>query len=197
METPARPADYLDAEVQSTTEYQFDSDTLDAANGFAGGAPAAANASAARRLVGRSSVYGLQEYQGSWVLGLEGANYAAMGDSLVCYDRQSGQERWDLRLPGDLRQQGGTLAPPPVAAGDHVVLATLSGEVLVINPANGHVDRRVQVGAPIRSQPIVDRGWIYIGTTNGQLVGINTGEASLTGWPTWAGNAARTGGRIQ
>lgn len=193
VESAPRPAVYLEAEMQDTTEYNFDSDALDAANGFANGAPAAANARAARRLVGRDSVYGLQEYQGSWVLGFGDANYAAMGDSLVCIDRQSGRERWDVQLPGDLRRLGGTLAPPPAAAGAHLVVATVTGEVLVMSPSDGNISQRLQVGAPVRSQPAVDRGWIYVGTTDGQLVGLNTGDTSLTGWPTWAGNPARTG----
>jgi hypothetical protein len=65
-----------------------------------------------------------------------------------------------------------------------------------VNPATGAVDRRLQVGAPIRSQPAVEGGWIYVGTASGQLVGLRTGDPSLTGWPTWAGNPARTGSRL-
>jgi len=124
-----------------------------------------------------------------------GGFYIAMGDALVCIDRQSGRERWDVRLSGDLRRSGGALAPPPAAAGQHLVVATLSGEVLIVSPSNGDVTRRLRVGSPMRSQPSVDRGWIYVGTTDGQLVGLDTGDESLTGWPTWAGNPARTGAR--
>jgi outer membrane protein assembly factor BamB len=131
------------------------------------------------------------------VLGFGDANFAAMGDSLVSIDRQTGQERWVVELPGDLRRQGGALAPPPAAAGEHLVVATITGEVLVVNPTNGDISRRLQVGAPVRSQPAVDRGWIYVGTTDGQLVGLNTGDSTLSGWPTWAGNPARTGAQAR
>jgi outer membrane protein assembly factor BamB len=194
-ESAPMAAPYLEHEFQGGTVHGQMSQELDAANGFSDGAPASANAGAARRLIGRESVYGLQEYQGSWVLGRADANYAAMGDSLVCIDRQSGGPRWSVRLPGELSQLGGALAPPPVDAGDRLVVATLAGEVLLVDPASGAVDRRFQVGAPVRSQPAVDRGWVYVGTATGQLVGIRTGDPSLTGWPTWAANPARTGVR--
>jgi hypothetical protein len=192
-ETPARDAEYLDYELQQDTVHGQMSVEHDAANGFGAGAPAAANAGVARQLVGRSSVYGLQEFQGSWVLGLGDANYSSMGDSLVCIDRQTGEDRWTVRLPGDLRRLGGVLAPPPAAAGDQVVVATLTGNVLVIDSSNGEVARRLEVGAPVRSQPIIDRGWVYVGTADGQLVGLDTGDPTLSGWPAWAGNPARTG----
>lgn len=49
------------------------------------------------------------------------------------------------------------------------------------------------IGSPIRSQPVVDDGWIYVGTEDGKLVAIDTKDPSVTGWPTWGGNAQRTG----
>ena len=45
----------------------------------------------------------------------------------------------------------------------------------------------------MRSQPVAVDGWIYVGTEDGRLVAIDTKDASLTGWPMWGGNAARTG----
>ena len=45
----------------------------------------------------------------------------------------------------------------------------------------------------IRSQPIMVDGWIYVGTEDGRLVGIDTHELDITGWTTWGGDAARTG----
>ena len=39
----------------------------------------------------------------------------------------------------------------------------------------------------------MEGGRVFVGTANGQVVALETGDASLTGWPTWAGDAARTG----
>lgn len=191
-QTVRRRARYLRADFQDSTSYAAESQAHDAANGFSGGAPAAANASVARGLIGRGTVQGLQEFQGSWVLGFGDANLVTMGDALVAYDRASGRERWVVALPGDLARSGGALGAPPAAAGEHVVVPTLSGEVLIVT-RGGEVARRLQAGAPLRTQAVVHEGWIYVGTSDGQLVGLDTGDASLTGWSTWAGGSARTG----
>ena len=59
--------------------------------------------------------------------------------------------------------------------------------------ADALVARKHAIGAPVRSQPVAVDGWIYVGTEDGRLVAIDTKDASLTGWPMWGGNAARTG----
>ena len=191
--SPRRAADYVRYDFQDSSAYGAESQQHDAANGFSNGAPAAANAVVARALIGRNTVHGLQEFQGSWVLGLGASNYATMGDALVSYDRQTGLERWSVTLPGNLAQQGGALGAPPASAGGRVVVATLSGEILVVDPEEGEVQRRLTTRAPLRTQAVVDSGFIYAGSSDGQLVAIDTGDATLTGWPTWAGNPARTG----
>jgi len=40
---------------------------------------------------------------------------------------------------------------------------------------------------------LIEGGWIYVGTENGRLVGIDTKNPEFTGWATWGGDAARTG----
>jgi outer membrane protein assembly factor BamB len=45
----------------------------------------------------------------------------------------------------------------------------------------------------VRSQPVVEDGWVYVGTSDGKLVAIDTGDKSLTGWPMWGRDAARSG----
>jgi len=191
--TTRRQADYLREDFQSGTDFADESIANDAANGFSGGAPAAANATVALQRIGRGTVHGLQEYQGSWVLGVGAHNFATMGAAIVSYDRQTGRERWAVPLPGDLSRQGGALGAPPASAGGRLVVATLSGEILVLDPEEGEVQRELDAGAPLRTQAVVDRGWVYVGTADGQLVALDTGDESLTGWPTWAGDAARTG----
>ncbi len=191
--SPRRSADYLRYDFQDSTVFAGESQAHDAANGFSGGAPSAANVAVARGLIGRSTVHGLQEYQGSWVLGLGGGHYATMGSALVGYDRQTGRERWTVPLPGDLSRQGGALGAPPAAAGGRLVVATVAGEVLVVDPEDGDVERRFEVGAPMRTQAVVQGGFIYAGTVDGKLVAIDTGDERLTGWPAWAQNPARTG----
>lgn len=187
-----RAAPYLDARVQMLSALQKELQSLDAANGFAGGAPQAANAQAAFSNVGQSSVSGMQFFQGSRVLYFRNQLYSSMGDELVCLEAQNGQERWRYKVKGDLHKQGGHLAAPPAVAGGKIVLATLAGEVLLLDPEKGTVTHTYNVGAPIRSQPAIVEGRIYVGTQNGRLVCIDTGDPSLTGWYTWGGDMAHS-----
>ncbi|MBK9032171.1 MAG: PQQ-binding-like beta-propeller repeat protein [Myxococcales bacterium] len=69
------------------------------------------------------------------------------------------------------------------------MLDDLAGEQLAGRPA----ERKHAVGAAARSRPVAVDGWIYVGTEDGRLVAIDTKDRSLTGWPMWGGNAARTG----
>jgi outer membrane protein assembly factor BamB len=192
-----RAAPYLDAKVQGLSVLQSQFLSLDAANGFAGGAPAAANAAAAQQNIGQSTVSGMQFFQGSRVLYFRNQLYSSMGDELVCLEAQNGQERWRHKVKGDLHKEGGHLAAPPALAGGKIVLATVAGEVLLLDPDKGTVYQSYKVGAPIRSQPAIVDGRIYVGTQNGRLVCIDTGDPSLTGWYTWGGDMAHTNARTE
>ena len=39
---------------------------------------------------------------------------------------------------------------------------------------------------------LIEGGRIYVGTHEGKVVCINTGEPRFTGWPTWGANMAHT-----
>jgi outer membrane protein assembly factor BamB len=186
-------ARYLDRKVQRKSKIWLKGKSLDASNGFSGGAPQSANAGVAEGLVGQGSVSTLQAFQGSWTLHYRGSNVNAMGDEIVSTDAETGAQRWTRALDGDLADAGGFLATPPLAAGGSLFVATLKGQVLQLDPDSGKVQRRFDVGAPVRSQPVVDHGWLYVGTDTGQLVGIDLGDDRFTGWSHWGGNAARTG----
>lgn len=188
-----RDAPYLDATVQAQTGYAAQGQSLDASNGFAGGAPASANAGLAMGNVGQGSVSRLQAYQGSKIIHAFDNNYASMGDEIVSTDPTTGEKRWSIKLEGDLRSAGGFLAAPPVVAGTSLMVATLAGDVLLLDPNTGQRQRQISIGAPIRSQPIVEKGWLYVGTEDGRLIGVDTGDPALTGWPMWGGDPARSG----
>jgi outer membrane protein assembly factor BamB len=179
--------------VQDQSVLKKQAGALDAANGFPGGAPAAANPQAGLGNIGQGNVSSLQAFQGSRVLHLGGNNFNSMGDQVVCTDPKTGKELWNFKLTGDLKKEGGYLAAPPAAAGGHLILTTLKGEVLRMDPKDGKVLKSWSSGGPVRFQPAVEGGRIYVGTQDGKLVCIDTGDASLTGWPCWGGNAQHTG----
>ncbi len=186
-------AAYLDHAVQSRSRMWADGLTLDAGNGFGGGAPAAAKAGEAMANVGQGSVSTLQAFQGSRVVKSGAWTYSTMGDEVVCAAAADGKRKWAYQLTGDLHAQGGSLAAPPVPVGDALLIATVSGELVLLDRDRGNERRRFDLGHPIRSQPVVDGGWIYAGTQDGRLIALDTGDADLTGWPMWGGSAERNG----
>ena len=177
-----REAPYLDAGVQRQAALGGAAMKLDAGNGFAAGAPVAANPAAAAGNIGQGNVSTMQAFQGSRILNYAGCNFNCMGDELVNTDPKDGTIRWKVKLKGDLAKQGGHLAAPPAAAGGQLFLTTLEGEVLQVDPEKGGVTKTYKVGSQIRSQAAIDGGRIYVGTQDGKLVCIDTGDARFTGY---------------
>lgn len=188
-----KDAKYLEHEVQKKADLKLAAESLDAGNGFGGGAPAAANPRAAERNVGQGNVASLQAFQGSRVLRYRDQNFACMGNEVMCADPRDGKKLWSVKLEGDLAKVGGFLGAPPVAAGPAIFLATLAGAVLQMDPATGQTKKTWEVGSPLRFPPSIDAGRVFTGTQDGRLVCIETGDAAHTGWPQWGGNAQRTG----
>ena len=84
-------------------------------------------------------------------LNLGGRNFNCMGDEVVCTDPTTGKTLWKLKLEGDLKKEGGFLAAPPAAAGGQLFLATLKGDVLQMDPAEGKVVKTLQGRLPDRA----------------------------------------------
>ncbi len=186
-----KEAKYLDNKVQAQSGLKSEAMKMDAGNGFSGGAPSTANWQAADVNIGQSNVATLQSFQGSRALYNNGFLYNTMGDEIVCTD-SSGKVSWKYGLEGDMKKQGGFMGTPPVYANGYIIIATLSGEVLVMDAKLGKVVNKYQVKDPVRYQPIADKGWIFVTTVNSKMYAINTGNAAITGWSMWGGNAART-----
>lgn len=191
--TATKNADYIDAKVQSESAQNKKAKEDDAANGFGGGAPASAAADYAFDSVGVESVSSMQSFQGSRVLRFADKSINTMGDEVIATDADSGKTLWSYKLDGDTRKQGGFLGTAPLAAGGNIMFGTLQGSVVQLDPTSGKRKAEFKVGSPVRSQPVVDGGWIYVGTEDGKLVAIDTKDKSVTGWPTWGGNAQRSG----
>lgn len=190
-----KAAPYLDSRVQRDSTYWSQGVANDTANGFGAGAPATAKAGLALDIVGQGSVSTLQAFQGSRVLAFGNSNINTMGDEVVATDARRGTRLWSHKLEGDVARAGGFLASPPAAAGYGILVGTLAGKVLLLEPETGKPLARLEVGSAVRSQPIAHEGWIYVGTEDGRLVAIDTKNPRVTGWTHWGGDAGRSGVR--
>jgi Ca-activated chloride channel homolog len=187
-----KEAPYLDKQVQERTTFKGAAEKMDSGNGFSGGAPANSGWMQASDNIGYSNVSSLQSFQGSRALHFKGNNYTTMGDELICNNPQNDKEVWKIKLDGDLKQAGGFMGTPPLNVGNYIVIATFTGEILILEAESGKLHKKYQTKESIRYQPVVENGWIYATSTNGKLIAINTQNPALTGWSQWGANAART-----
>jgi outer membrane protein assembly factor BamB len=193
-EAAKKKAHYIDKDVQQKSQHASKTASEDAHNGFGGSAaPEAAAATMALGTIGVGRVSSMQSFQGSRIVKMADRNVNTMGDEVIATDSETGKTLWSYKLAGDIKAQGGFLGTAPLAAGGSILFATLEGDVVRLDAKGGKAIATYAVGAPVRSQPVVDAGWIYVGTDDGRLIAINTNDRALTGWPTWGGNAQRTG----
>lgn len=185
-------AEYLDQRVQSSSRLKLAAAADDAGNGFGAGAPASSGYNKAMENIGQSNVSTLQSFIGSRTLNFDGYNFNTMGDSLISTHEATGEARWKTGINGDLKQVGGFLATPPIRVGSCILIATYHGDILLIDAKTGKQVRKFSTGENLRTQPVAMNGWIYVGTTNGKLVAINTKDASISDWPMLGRNAAHT-----
>ncbi|RMG30894.1 MAG: hypothetical protein D6730_01910, partial [Bacteroidetes bacterium] len=149
-----KAAPYLDARVQQQSSFKSLASDYDAGNGFAAGAPANSGWQAASNNIGQSNVSSLQAFQGSRILHLNGKNYNTMGNELVCSEPQSGAIIWKQNISGELEAEGGFLGTPPLSVDDKIIIATLQGDILILDAQSGQELKRYATGEQIRYQPV-------------------------------------------
>ncbi|MBC8047049.1 MAG: PQQ-binding-like beta-propeller repeat protein [Fimbriimonadaceae bacterium] len=187
-----KEAPYLDAQVQDRSQLKAGAMSDDAGNGFSSGAPVTSGYMKASENIGQSNVSTLQNFYGSRLLFINGINYSTMGDELMSMDAETGRENWKFKISGDINESGGYLATAPIKAGAYLLIATLNGEIILINSVTGEEVKKYMINEPVRTQAIAMNGWIYVTTTTGKLVAINTNDITITGWPMLGGDNERS-----
>jgi outer membrane protein assembly factor BamB len=112
---------------------------------------------------------------------------------VVALDPDSGDELWTKDIAGDLKRIGGHLAAPPSPAGKKLYVATSTGDIVVLSQKNGNTEDVIKIGATMRFQPALAKGMLFVGTSDGQLIGINLDDKSADGWNMWGGGPTHNG----
>jgi Ca-activated chloride channel family protein len=198
-----RVAAYLDERVQRKSAESTVAKGFEAKNGIGGGFAGGFGAASKDALsvvqgmaatnIGKGNVHTIQAFQGSRLLHWGSQNFNCMGDTVLCMSASSGELVWSRPLSGDLKKVGGHLGAPPVAAGGQLFVAQLSGDISQVDPKTGEVAKKYNIGSSLRFPPVIEAGWLYIGTQDGRLVAVNAGDTKLTGWPMWGGDAGHSG----
>jgi Ca-activated chloride channel family protein len=208
LESSEQQANYLDARINRGTggiafnaEATKSSVALDGAQkaadsgvgfGAVGGAPPAAKLEAAGSNTGVSNVSGAWAYQGSRPSVAADLSFAAMGDLLLCHDLKSGRVLWRKSLKPERAADGLRFLSPPALANGKLFLSSAFGDVLCM-AGTGELRWSVNVGVPVVFQPSIAKGRVFIATTGGHVVAIDTGDPKDDGWPMWGGGPAHNG----
>lgn len=186
-------ADYLDERYQRQSEYSRVTIIDDERVGFGTGPPAWVNSASASANVGQGTVRGLWEYQGSRPALWGSRLFATFGGVVRCLGSEGGQVIWEHTLPGSNSEAGGHFGTPPAIANGLVYVATIAGDLLVLDSANGQALATFAIGEPVRTQPVISGGRVFVGTTRGGLVSIDLRDACADGWPMWGGGPGHNG----
>ena len=67
-------------------------------------------------------------------------------------------------------------------------MSTRAGQLFGLDVDTGYTLWAYDVGHAVVAQPIVARGWVYVATTDGQVIALEVADTSLDGWHMFGGN---------
>ncbi|MCZ4410012.1 PQQ-binding-like beta-propeller repeat protein [Cryomorphaceae bacterium 1068] len=182
-------APYLDYSVQKKSKLKTKSDSLDLGNGFIGGAPVTSGWKLASSNIGQSNVASLQLFQPSLVSVYKSNVICLMGDVIKCVDPLNEKVLWSYKFDIDQITEGGSVASTPIITGNKLITVTLKGELLILNCDNGEVLFKKETNKTVRSSPVIKDGIVFIPTTTGELISVNTNISGLEDYPMFMKNS--------
>jgi len=162
--------------------------SLDSSVGF-NAAPPAAKLAQANDNLGVSTVVGAWAYQGSRAAVSKGQILNAQGNYINSVRASDGSQSWQAEVVGSHAAPGGQIFSPPAVGRDYLYLAGADGHLLSVNQSDGGVGFSYAMKAPIAFQPALAKGNLYVGTSDGRLICLKTGNKDADGWYAWGGNA--------
>jgi len=162
--------------------------SLDSSVGFSA-APSTANLYVANDAVGVNSVVGAWAYQGSRAAVSKGQILNAQGNYINSVRASDGKPSWQAEVVGARSAAGGQVFSPPAVGHDYLYLAGAAGYLVSVRQSDGGVGFSYSMKAPIAFQPALAQGNVYVGTSDGRLICLKTGNKDADGWYAWGGNA--------
>jgi len=163
-------------------------DALDSSVGF-GNAPAAAQLDRANKHLGVKTVVGGWAYQGSRAAYSKGQMLNAQGRYLNSVNAKSGGLSWRAEVSGGGLAADAQIFSPPALGEQFIYLSSSLGHLISVNQKEGEIGFMYEFGEPMVFQPALAEGGVYVGTSNGILICLKTGNADADGWYAWGGNA--------
>jgi len=166
-----------------------ESAALDASVGFGGAAPPAAQLGAANDHIGVNTVVGGWAYQGSRAAYSKGQMMNAQGKYLNSVSALDGRLAWRAEVKGAGVLDDSQVFSPPALGQNNIYLCSAQGHLISVNQQSGDLNFIYALNQPVTFQPMLAEGNVYIGTVNGLLICLKTGDKDADGWYAWGGNA--------
>jgi outer membrane protein assembly factor BamB len=109
--------------------------------------------------------------------------------SFDCIRATDGKFAWRAEVTGAGINADSQVFSPPALGGLNLYLCSVHGHLLSIGQADGKVGLLYMFKQPVLFQPALARGNIYVGTANGLLICLKTGDPDVDGWHARGGNA--------
>lgn len=161
---------------------------LDESVGFSV-APSSAALDRANDHIGVSSVAGGWAYQGSRATYSRGRIMNAQGRYLNTIASADGKVAWRAEATGKNVDVMAQIFSPPAVGGRNLYLCTMQGHLMSVRQSDGALGFLYTTGHPATFQPALANGNMYVGTVDGWLICLKTGESDADGWYAWGGNA--------
>jgi len=129
-------------------------------------------------------------FEGSRPVVSGGVRYVAMGGELRATDAATGAPLWSRRYAAapDRRSLGSV-----ALAGPQVVVSTRDGQLFGIDVDTGYTLWAYDLDVRVMAQPIVARGWLYVTTATGYVIGLQVADETLDGWHMFGGDPTHSG----
>ncbi|MEW5796363.1 MAG: PQQ-binding-like beta-propeller repeat protein [Candidatus Zixiibacteriota bacterium] len=90
---------------------------------------------------------------------------------LYALSADSGRELYEVRVDGPLVS--------PVAVGDLIYAAVMTGQVYGVDPDDGRVVWQSEIGGPTWTSPAVCNGRLFVGHSGGELVALDAADGQI------------------
>lgn len=94
---------------------------------------------------------------------------------VAAFDRRSGSVAWVTQLEAfrnERRRRDRIAWAGPVLAGNRLLAVSSRGQLVIINPVDGTVQERRNLGDPVFIAPVIANETVYIVTDNGRLIAL-------------------------
>ncbi|HEY9733737.1 MAG TPA: PQQ-binding-like beta-propeller repeat protein [Drouetiella sp.] len=130
---------------------------------------------------------------GGWAF--QGSRVATKGDTFF-YNQgtqlkasRKSQNNWTANFRGKGITPDSQLFSPPAMGKENIYLASSNGHIVAVDQKSGALKFDYETKNPITFQPALANGNIYVGTSDGVVMCLKTGDKDATDWTAWGGNA--------